>query len=237
MVLIYRGMLLDQAGAPQPVVGDTAGDQLGVRDSDVAIVQQGGVPWVFPANAGAPQGMSVSPDSGCNLPAHRRPRGAPWNGTNTKPMLRVWQLDTNVLVANQLQYVPDPGNATHGYLSPAVPMPLQQYRAYVHATAPLWTIVPAPSQPCAGAEAGGEPVDVEQRAALVDATASGGDVENLVAELRSANAAGTGRAALIAELTAGVERAEDDDAAEVLREVLDRVTGFCAPHARIDLTD
>lgn len=71
----------------------------------------------------------------------------------------------------------------------------------------------------------------------MDATAPGGDVESLVAELRSANAAGTERAALIAELLAGVERAEDDDEAEVLRTVRDRVTGFCTPHARIDLTD
>ncbi|WP_329791109.1 hypothetical protein V1227_04100 [Lentzea sp. DG1S-22] len=70
----------------------------------------------------------------------------------------------------------------------------------------------------------------------MDATASGGDVESLVAELRSATVAGRGRAALIAELSAGVERA-DDDAAEVLRAVLDRVTGFCAPHARVDLAD
>ncbi|MET9224451.1 hypothetical protein [Lentzea sp. NPDC003310] len=235
MPLIYRGILLAPGGLP--VVGDAIGDELGVRNADVVTTLYNGVPWVAPTNAGAPQGTSVAPGSGCNLPPHRRPQGPPWNGTNNKAALRVWQLDTNQLVPNELQYVPDPALLTHGFLSPAGRMPLQEYRDYVHSTAPLWTIAPAPPQPCAGAGAEGVPVDVEERAALVDATASGGDVEALVAELRSANAAGTGRAALIAELTAGVERAEDDDAAEVLRTVLDRVTGFCSPHARVELTD
>ncbi|HUQ56252.1 hypothetical protein [Lentzea sp.] len=162
-------------------------------------------------------------------PAARR------NGTNTKPALRVWQLDTTTLVPNELQYVADPVDLAHGSLSPAGQMPLQDHRGYVRSTANLWTIAPAPAQACVNV--GGAPVNVEERAALVDATASGGDVEKLVAELKSANTAGTGRAALIAGLTAGVDRAEDDDAAEVLRTVLDRVTGFCGPHARIDLTD
>ncbi|WP_434447046.1 hypothetical protein [Lentzea sp. E54] len=234
MPLIYRGILLDQ-NTNLPVTGDAVGDQLGVRDDDVVTFLYNNVPWVSPTNAGTAQGTSVSPGTGCNLPAHRRPKGPPWNGTNNKPALRVWQLNTAALIPNELQYVADPLDLTHGFLSPAGQMPLQEYRDYVHSTANLWTIAATPAQACVTAE--GAPVNVEERAALMDATASGGDVENLVAELKSANAAGTGRAALIAELTAGVDRAEDDDAAEVLRTVLDRVTGFCGAHARIDLTD
>ncbi|MFD5830581.1 hypothetical protein [Lentzea sp. NPDC060358] len=234
MPIVYRGILLVTATG-LPKVGDNGGDELGVRNADVVTYVENDVLWVAPTNSGSPQGTSVSPGSGCNLPVHRRPKGPPWNGSSTKAALRVWQLDTDVLTPKQLQYVADPHNLNHGFISPGVQMPLQTYRDYVHATANQWQLAPVPAVACATAE--GASVNAEERAELVDATASGGDVERLVAELKSANSAGTGRAALVAELTAGVDRAGDEDAAEVLLTLLDRVAGFCGPHARIDLTE
>ncbi|MFC7615748.1 hypothetical protein ACFQV2_21920 [Actinokineospora soli] len=170
---------------------------------------------------------------------HRRPKPpSPWNGTNNKTALRVWQMDTSQLVPAQLVYVPDPDDPKHGFLSPPIAMSLAEYRGYVHGTAPLWTQSTDPDPACVNLPVQGADVrDHEERAALVDATAAGGDVEVLVSELRSANASGVSRTTLIAELTAGVERAPDEAAADVLLELLDRVTGFCGPHARIDLAD
>lgn len=233
MPIVYRGILINSAN--QPVTGNEIGDQLGVRPGDVQLV--GGL--VPPTVGGNPQGASVSPGSGCNLPAHRRPKGSPWNGTSNKKDLRVWQLDTSLLTPTELAYAADPADTSHGFLSPADAMALATFQGYVQGTANLWTLAPAPSTPCTTTVTTTEEkgVDAAERAALVDATASGGDVELLVAELKSANAAGTSRSALIAELTAGVERAADDDAAEVLLTLLDRVTGFCSPHARIDLME
>ncbi len=234
MPLVFRGILLDNATG-MPVTGDDNGNQLGVRSVDVVTFLDNGTPWVAPTNAGAAQGTSVSPTNGCNLPQHRRPRGTTWNGNNPKAGLEVWQFDSTLLVPDELTYVPDPRQLTHGFISPARRMPLEKYQDYVHSTSSMWAIVPPPAQACTNTVGAG--VDRGERAALVDATASGGDVETLVAELRSANSAGTSRTDLIAELTAGVDRAANDDAAEVLLGVLDRVTGFCGPHARIDLEE
>ena len=234
MPIVFRGILLDAASG-MPVIGNANGDQLGVRPADVTTYLNNGVPWVAPTNAGAPQGASVAPGNGCNLPRHRRPSNTTWNGTNNKAALRVWQVNTALFPVNELAYAADPHNPAHGFISPAGMMPLADFQGYVQSTANLWTVVAPPVPACANMAGAG--VDGEERAALIDATASGGDVESLVAELRAANAAGTSRSDLIAELTSGVERATDDDAAEVLRDVLDRVTGFCGPHARIDLEE
>ncbi|WP_438816909.1 hypothetical protein [Umezawaea beigongshangensis] len=233
MTLLYRGILPNAAG-DGPLTGDDSGDKLGVRDADVTTYDEQGAPWVSPTNAGKPQGMSVSPDSGCNLPRWRRPAGQPWNGTNKKVL--VWQLDSDDLVPAQLSYVADPGNTGHGFISPGVAMSLSDYRDLVHATAALWTTVDAPPQPCPST--GGTVSANDERAARIDAVAAGAAVDRLVEELLAANAAGLSGDAVVAELEAGVDRAEDagqEDGAEVLRTLLDRVTGFCGPHARIDL--
>ena len=239
MTIIYRGILID-LNTNLPVLGDVIGDTLGVRvPDDVVTTQNNGVPWVSPTNAGLAQGTSVAPDTGCNLPPHRRPKPpSAWNGVNKKADLRIWRLDSAIFQQNQLAYVPDPDDPAHGFISPGVPMSLAAYRALVHGTAASWTLAPDPAPACTNVTLRGGGVSGEdERAALVDATAAGGDVEPLIVALRSANAAGVSRTSIIAELTAGVDRAPDDDSAEVLLGLLDRITGFCGPHARIHLSD
>jgi hypothetical protein len=247
MPILYRGMLLDaETGCPRK--GNRNGNELGVREADVVTYEKDGEPWVAPEHDGSPQGMSVSPDSGCRLPAHRRPAGPPWNGTHRSRKgaeFRVWRIDPDVF-GDRLTYQPDPAHPRdHGFVSPAEAMPLERYRDLVQGTDGLWTPAPPPAPECA-ATSGEVPVSTsEDRVARIDAvatnagTADDSAVDALVAELRTANAAGLGRDAVIAELTAGADRAVEagnEDGAEALRTLLDRVHGFCGPHARIDLT-
>ncbi|WP_034610787.1 hypothetical protein [Cellulomonas sp. URHD0024] len=231
-----------------PLVQDDNANALGVRvtppsaAADVVTYLQGGVPWVSPLDpAGDPQGISVAAGSGCNLPSHRRPRGAPWNGTGAVG-LQMWQLDTAVLVPAQLQAVPAPvpGQPQHEVISPAQLMSLALYRGYIAATAPSWQLSPAPVPACAAAAdlTRGAPVDAHL-VGLLTGVAGGEDPTELVAALRAANEQGTSAAELVAGIEASVQRLEeggDDDGAEVLRGVLDRITGYCAPADRIVLT-
>ncbi|WP_067461414.1 hypothetical protein [Actinomadura macra] len=73
---------------------------------------------------------------------------------------------------------------------------------------------------------------------VIDAVAAGEPPEELIALLRWANSAGVRRDTLIAEIEAGVTRAErggSEEGAAALRGLLDRITGFCGPNARIEL--
>lgn len=243
MPIVYRGMLL-AAGGVGPQVGDNTGNQLGVRDTDVHTYIQGMVPWVDPDYNAAPQGVSVAPGSPCNLPSHRRPPGPPWNGTGNRNLI-VWELNTNTLVPANIAYAADPGNVNHGLITPGIAMTLAQYRTFVHGTAGNWQQAAAPVPACPAAAAAIDDAESESLVngpddlvELIDAAAGGADPSVLLERLQAANAQGVGASSIVSWLEAGVRRAEaagDDDGAETLRTLLDRITGFSGPHARIEL--
>jgi hypothetical protein len=247
MPLVYRGMRPNLANNG-PLLADNNANALGVRVTppapvaDVDTYLQGGVPWTGPLDpAGQPQGISVAFLSGCNLPSHRRPPGPVWNGTGAAT-LQMWQLDTATLVPADLQAVAAalPGQPQHAVISPAQLMSLATYRGYIAATAPDWQLAPNPVPACApGADIVGGTIVEPHLVRLLGGVAGGDDPTELVAALRAANERGTSGTELVAGVEASVRELEqggDDDGAEVLRAVLDRITGYCAPKDRIQLT-
>jgi hypothetical protein len=247
MPYVYRGMKPNSTNTG-PLVEDDNANALGVRVTppsqvaDVVTYLQGEVPWVSPVDPdGNPQGISVALGSGCNLPPHRRPKGAPWNGTGAAG-LQMWRLDTGVLVPNQLQSVPAPvqGQPEHAVISPAQMMPLATYRGYIAATAASWQPAPAPDPACGTTTDLIRGATVEPHLSrLLTGVAGGDDPAELVSALRAANEQGTSATELVAGVEASVQELEqvgDEDGAEVLRSVLDRLTGYCAPADRIELT-
>lgn len=247
MAYVFRGMKPNVTN-DGPLVEDNNANALGVRvkppapAADVETYLQAEVPWVRPLDsADQPQGISVAYTSGCNLPPHRRPKGAPWNGTGAAGLL-MWRLDTAVLVPEQLQDVAAPldGQPQHAVISPAQLMPLATYRGYVAGTAGSWAPAPNPVPACAATTdlVSGATVD-PHLARLLTGVAGGDDPAELVAALRAANAQGTSATELVAGVEASVQELEqggDEDGAEALRAVLDRITGYCAPADRILLT-
>lgn len=245
MPFVYRGMIPNVDGTG-PMVADNNANTLGVRaqpDSkfpDVKTYQQNEVPWVAPTDAGTPQGISVASESGCNLPRHRRPKGAPWNGTGVMG-LKVWQLDTTTLTANELQSVHAPlaDQPQHYVISPGIMMSLANYRGYIADTKDHWAPAPDPAAPCQGLLVRGADVVEPHLEQLADATASGARSDDLVTALVQANGQGVSASILVAGVETAIQRAEstgNDEGAETLRSVLDRVTGYCAPSDRIELT-
>jgi hypothetical protein len=246
MPLIYRGML-PADGTDGPLVKDNNANALGVRvyppsnTPDVVTYDQDKVPWVDPVHSAAPQGISVASQSGCNLPAHRRPPGEPWNGTGHKKLV-MWQLDTSTLVPDQLAAVAAPlaDQPEHAVISPAVQMALATYRGYIAGTAGNWSKAPAPSTHCTATSVGRGAASMEPHLEqLADSVATGAGPIELITALVNANRRGVRAATLVAGLEAAVQRAEDagnDDGAEALRSLLDRITGYCAPSARIQLS-
>ncbi|KGM13462.1 hypothetical protein N869_13775 [Cellulomonas bogoriensis 69B4 = DSM 16987] len=236
------------APGPGPLAQDNNANALGVRvnsppaPSDVETYMQNEVPWVNPLTGdGSPQGVSVATGSGCNLPTHRRPKGAPWNGTGANGLL-MWELDDTVLVPAQLRVVaaPLPEQPEHAVISPAVAMSLHQYRQYIASTQLHWEQSAEPVPHCAPGAVleGGRAVHAHVDA-LVAAVAGGDDPGELIEALRAQNAAGTSAPQIVAHLEAAAVQADsqgNDDGAEALRGVLDRISGYCAPAHRIVLT-
>ncbi|MDN5797894.1 MAG: hypothetical protein L0H79_19410 [Intrasporangium sp.] len=252
MPLVYRGMK-PAVGVAGPLVADNNANALGVRTNppsnaaDVVTYLQNEVPWVAPMAANpdpppdqVPQGISVASGSGCNLPPHRRPKGAPWNGTGAAG-LQMWQLDTATLVPQQLaaRAAPLPGQPQHAVISPGQDMALATYRGYIAATAANWALAPNPDDPCptTTATAGAEPME-PNLPQLADSVGAGAPAADLVTALLEANARGVTATALVAGLEAAVQRADEagnEEGAESLRNILDRITGYCAPPDRITL--
>lgn len=157
--IVFRGMITDNGNPPHPeanvpnVNGPLGNPKnyLNVQtnhnnpaNNDITPVNGN----VSPQANGVYKGMSVSPVTGCNLPAHRRPNQGTWNGTNTTPGFVIWQFDTDNL-PDTLQYHPDPGpNPTHGVISPAAQMTTAAYLAALAGTANDWTPAPAPANNC-----------------------------------------------------------------------------------------
>jgi hypothetical protein len=243
MVIIYRGMRADPVTPNQPLAENNNGNALGVRSqgagADVVTYQANQQEWVDPQHNGSPQGISVAVGSGCNLPPHRRPKGAPWNGTGANGLI-VWELDTTNLVPAQLAEHADPlpGQPSHYVVAPAVLMSLAMYQGYVTGTAAHWVQSPPPVPACAVPAFEGEAVE-PHLTHLAVRVAGGGEPGELIDAIVAANRAGTGRAEIVAGIEAEVARAEaagDDAGAEHLRGVLDRITGWCAPSLRVELT-
>jgi hypothetical protein len=244
MVIVYRGMKPDPDHGDQPMAADGNGNALGVRSTganpDVVTYEQNRQDWVAPQHQGEPQGISVAVGSGCNLPRHRRPKGAPWNGTGAAGLL-VWQLDSATLTPSQLAAVAAPilpDQPDHYVVSPGQDMPLASYQGYVKGTVGHWTLAPDPDPACAIASLEGAAVE-PHLVQLAAGVAAGDDPAELVGAIVGAKRAGAGREDLIVGIESEVARAEaagDDDGAERLRGVLDRLTGWCAPSSRIELT-
>jgi hypothetical protein len=239
MALVYRGMRPDAAGTG-PLVANENGNALGVRAADIQTYLSGGVPWLNPVNSGGTaQGVSVATGSGCNLPSHRRPPGAPWNGTGTAA-LRMWQLDDATLVPDQLanRAAPNPAHPDHAVIAPGQAMPVSTYTGYIAGTAAHWAQAPAPAVACAAALVPGRSTVEPQLDRLVTAVAGGAEHAALIDALVVANRSGTPGEQLIADLDARAQQLDqdgDEDGAEAIRVVLDRLTGFCAPDQRVEL--
>ncbi|PFG33351.1 hypothetical protein [Sanguibacter antarcticus] len=245
MPVVYRGMLPDVPPLA-PLHEENNANALGVRVNppsmapDVESYLENEEPWVNPVDQnGDPQGISVATGSGCNLPVHRRPRDAPWNGSGRVGLL-MWELDTMRLVPAHLALMPAPlpDQPHHAVIGPAVAMSLATYRGYIAATANDWAISPDPAVACAAALGG--PVMMQTHLdRLSVAVATGADPADLVKALIEANASGLSAAEIVAGVQAQVLSAEhqgNSDGAESLREILDRVHGYCAPAYRIPLT-
>jgi len=255
MPTVYRGMwsVPNQNPIPPLILAENA-NALGVRSTgnaaDVETFLQGEVKWVRPrggGGAGGWQGMSVS-KAACNLPRHRRPSGVPWNGTGNsnggRNPMQMFQLDTAVLVPAQLVYHDDPvdSDPEHCLISPAQDMTLDNYQSYLAATVGQWSVAPAPVNPCPPTLVAGREdrpmVLPEHLPPLFDEVSNGADPAELVSALVEANGRGTSAATLtdgIERAVASAEAAGNEDGAEALREILDRITGYCAPAFRIEL--
>ena len=248
MTLVYRGMKPAVSPPVGPLVADNNANALGVRTvppsngKDVTTYLQNEVPWVSPVDGcGEPQGISVASGSGCNLPAHRRPKGDPWNGTGTSG-LQMWQFDGELLKPAELAVQPAPllDQPEHKVIAPGERMALSTYRRHIADTAEDWKEAPVPDHACPAPKiALGVDAMEPQLEQLTDATASGEEPAELVAALVEANGRGVSASTLVAGVEAAIVRAEavgNDDGAEALRTVLDRATGYCAPSDRIELT-
>lgn len=254
MTTVYRGMWsVPNVDPIRPLVLAENANTLGVRSTGAADVEtflQGQVKWVRPRGGGGSggwQGMSVS-KAPCNLPKHRRPKGAPWNGSGSdnggKNPMQMFQLDTDSLVPAQLVYHDDPvpTDDQHGLISPAQDMTLDNYQSYLAATVNHWSVAPAPDNPCSttllsGREDGSMDMPAHL-GPLLDQVSTGVDPTELVTALVEANEQGASAATLTSGIEAAVARAEEagnEEGAEALREILDRITGYCAPAFRITL--
>jgi hypothetical protein len=124
MARLFRSMKEDPGGVPEQAAHARAlGVRPGIdvpatRDDDAVLPGQGGV--------------SVSPDDPFNLPYFRRP--PEFRGTGKDP---VWTIDDTQL-GPDLQYRPDPAHSGHGFLEPARPMTLREYRRALEQTRGAW---------------------------------------------------------------------------------------------------
>jgi hypothetical protein len=113
-----------------PLVGPTA-RMLGVRvPTDIRPNDQG---VVFPGTGG----MSVTPDLIWKLPAWRRPQSM--GGDSTGPEDHIYGIEENVLSNVSLDVRPDPKKPDqHGFVEPAMPVPLEQYQQALVCSRPFW---------------------------------------------------------------------------------------------------
>ncbi|WP_298134975.1 hypothetical protein [Micropruina sp.] len=263
MAYVYRGMWSVLNSDPTtPLVEAQNANALGVRAGtdpnqkpppDVITFSEAEQAWVGPRSpqpADKIQGMSVS-KTPCNLPPHRRPKGAPWNGTNGgnggKNPSVMFRLNTDSLPPS-LAYHADPvadgpfKDPDHGVISAARVMTETDYENALAGTVALWEKAPNPATPCTvstqvSAQEGSMEVDA-QLGSLLQQVAAGTHPQTLISALVEANEGGVSGATLVASIERAVDTAEEAgnaDGAEALRGVLDRIYGYCAASARITL--
>lgn len=119
-MIVWRVMAQMDEGGPKVGTGMTA---LGVRVRDLHPRISG---LVDPQEGG----VSVSPEGEEHLP--ETARTVLDNGKGI-----VFVLDTDDL-PYQLDYRPDPGNTSHGFIEPASPMKYEIYQRAVQETSDLW---------------------------------------------------------------------------------------------------
>ena len=128
----FRAMIPDADGRPQ--VGRGA-RLLGVRvPEDIAVAPTG---TVSPGSGG----MSVSPDSAWNVPAHRRPRTY-GRGSTGPASDRLYSAGIDAFVGRSLQVRPDPDAPdVHTFVEPAVVVTVAEYEDSLAATRGDWNVV------------------------------------------------------------------------------------------------
>lgn len=132
MKAVYRGMT---AAGNAPALGESA-RKLGVRPGTDITVEEG---KVKPASGKKKEGMSTSPDSPKNLPAHRRP--PEWGGTGKDP---VWETTDASLTNDKIRWVQD--SSTHGTVEPTKEMPYAEYKTALEGTQGSWSKATAPKK-------------------------------------------------------------------------------------------
>jgi hypothetical protein len=125
---VFRVMLKAEGGEPLRGDGDC---MLGARvPIDVKVDPDG---QVHPDRGG----MSVTPDDPARLPPHFRPVSL--GGYGKLPVFGIGV----ARLGERLSYRPDPKKpARHGFVEPALTMPLATYRTALAATAPAWEEFP-----------------------------------------------------------------------------------------------
>ncbi|EDN70661.1 conserved hypothetical protein [Beggiatoa sp. PS] len=119
---LYRAMKKDHS-LDKPKIGNSA-RELGVRVTgeflDIKLVKGN----ILPDDGG----LSVSPESPENLPAHRRKRDP------------IWEIHSEILLNLGLQYIEDkPGK--HGLIKPLRKMSLSEYEEALFQTQQYWELV------------------------------------------------------------------------------------------------
>ena len=124
---VLRAMMADEDGKPKiDNTARTLGVRIGGQRPDIVVAASG---FVLPETGG----MSVSPPPPENLPEHRRPDE--YGGIGRDP---VWELNIDYLPP-ELVYRPDPLDPyRHGFVEPAVPMRLDEYKKFLRMTQTLW---------------------------------------------------------------------------------------------------
>lgn len=117
--ILYRAM----KGREYPELGESA-LSLGIRDRDIPNAING---TISPGN----HGLSVTPNNPSLLPEFALKEVA-------KRKARVWGM-AEITLDPRLSYRPDPAKPkSHGFISPAIPMPVSEYKRLIQDTQKHW---------------------------------------------------------------------------------------------------
>lgn len=233
---LFRGMRIDQS-TQRPVNGTAFANTQARVPQDVVTYEQNEQQWVQPLHNEKPQGLSVVTGDGCDLPANNRPKSpSTWNGSASSTM-GIWTVDSAALGA-RLQYVsaPLPDAPNHGVIAPIEAMSLAQYQTALQTVA--WVAVPAPqaADACPGADL--VPHDQLEADLVAVLGAAPVDAAALDSAVLAANQGGASKAEILATLTrigSRLDDAGDEETSNHVWDLYDRITGFCGPHACLNL--
>lgn len=120
-VVLFRAMAVGDNGYPE-----LSDNHLGIRVGVDILPDESG--QVLPGIGG----MSVTPNDVRDLPHHRLPQDM--GGTGKRP---AWEIRSDEL-PQELAYRSDPMNRKHGFVEPAKPMEVDEFRRAIEGTASLW---------------------------------------------------------------------------------------------------